>query len=622
MSKTQKPDVFSFQAEVKQLLNLMINSLYSNKEIFLRELISNASDANDKLRFEALEKPELLENEKDLVISITLNSDDRTLTISDNGIGMSRDEIIEQLGTIAHSGTAKFIESLSGEAKQDSQLIGKFGVGFYSAFIVAEHVEVLTRRAGLKASDGVRWVSTGDGNYKVETVKKQGRGTVIKLTLKPEEIEFVDNLRVSTLIRKYSDHIGFPVRLKNTDEDNTNEPINKAKALWTRPRTEIADEEYIEFYKHIAHDFMDPLTWSHNKVEGKREYTGLLFVPASAPFDLWNRESPRGLKLYVQRVFITDEATQFLPLYLRFMRGVVDSSDLSLNVSRELLQQDPAVGAIRSALTKRSISILENLASSDSEKYQIFWKEFGTVIKEGLAEDPKNKEKIASLLRFNTTLSEGLEQDRSLEAYLDSATDTQDTIYYLTAESPIAAKNSPHLESLREKRIEVLLLSDRIDEWSMQHLTEFNGKKFKDVGRGDLDLDGDDNSKNIETKPTTEEKQILERVKNILGESVDKVRMSARLKESASCLVLGEQDLSFQMREMLKASGHDAPDTIPSLELNRKHPLVERLMGETEEIYVESLSWILFEQASLIEGRPLKDPVLFIQHLNGLILKE
>ena len=622
MSKTQKPDVFSFQAEVKQLLNLMINSLYSNKEIFLRELISNASDANDKLRFEALEKPELLENEKDLVISITLNSDDRTLTISDNGIGMSRDEIIEQLGTIAHSGTAKFIESLSGEAKQDSQLIGKFGVGFYSAFIVAEHVEVLTRRAGLKASDGVRWVSTGDGNYKVETVKKQGRGTVIKLTLKPEEIEFVDNLRVSTLIRKYSDHIGFPVRLKNTDEDNTNEPINKAKALWTRPRTEIADEEYIEFYKHIAHDFMDPLTWSHNKVEGKREYTGLLFVPASAPFDLWNRESPRGLKLYVQRVFITDEATQFLPLYLRFMRGVVDSSDLSLNVSRELLQQDPAVGAIRSALTKRSISILENLASSDSEKYQIFWKEFGTVIKEGLAEDPKNKEKIASLLRFNTTLSEGLEQDRSLEAYLDSATDTQDTIYYLTAESPIAAKNSTHLESLREKRIEVLLLSDRIDEWSMQHLTEFNGKKFKDVGRGDLDLDGDDNSKNIETKPTTEEKQILERVKNILGESVDKVRMSARLKESASCLVLGEQDLSFQMREMLKASGHDAPDTIPSLELNRKHPLVERLMGETEEIYVESLSWILFEQASLIEGRPLKDPVLFIQHLNGLILKE
>ncbi len=621
MSKAQEPEVFSFQAEVKQLLHLMINSLYSNKEIFLRELISNASDANDKLRFEALERPELLTETTDFEITITLDSDNRRLTISDNGIGMSRDEIIQQLGTIAHSGTAQFIESLSGEKKQDSQLIGKFGVGFYSAFIVAERVEVYSRRADLTAQEGVRWESAGDGDYSLETVEKQDRGTIITLTLKPEETEFVDNFRVSALTRKYSDHIGFPVRIKNGEEDVTEDPVNKAQALWTRPRTEINDDEYIEFYKHLAHDFTDPLVWSHNKVEGKREYTSLMFIPASAPFDLWNRESPKGIKLYVQRVFITDEATQFLPLYLRFMRGIVDSSDLSLNVSRELLQQDPTVGSIRNALTKRCLTMIEKLSNSEPEKYGIFWKEFGAVVKEGLAEDPSNSEKIAGLMRFNSTISEGLDQDRSLDAYLDALSDGQDKIYYLIAESPTSARNSPHLESLRERGIEVLLLADRVDEWVMQHLTEFKGKPFKDIGRGDLELDDENDTKIVEAEPTKKEKEVLKRIKRLLKDKVDEVRISSRLKESASCLVLGEQDLSFQMRQMLKASGHETPDSMPSLELNPNHLLVRQLMEKEGDEQFESLSWILLEQAFLIEGRPLEDPVLFVQRVNDLIAK-
>ena len=621
MSKAQEPEVFSFQAEVKQLLHLMINSLYSNKEIFLRELISNASDANDKLRFEALERPELLTETTDFDITITLDSDNRRLTISDNGIGMSRDEIIQQLGTIAHSGTAQFIESLSGEKKQDSQLIGKFGVGFYSAFIVAERVEVYSRRADLTAQEGVRWESAGDGDYSLETVEKHDRGTIITLTLKPEETEFVDNFRVSALIRKYSDHIGFPVRIKNGEEDVTEDPVNKAQALWTRPRTEINDDEYVEFYKHLAHDFTDPLVWSHNKVEGKREYTSLMFIPASAPFDLWNRESPKGIKLYVQRVFITDEATQFLPLYLRFMRGIVDSSDLSLNVSRELLQQDPTVGSIRNALTKRCLTMIEKLSNSEPEKYGTFWKEFGAVVKEGLAEDPSNSEKIAGLMRFNSTISEGLDQDRSLDAYLDALSDGQDKIYYLIAESPTSARNSPHLESLRERGIEVLLLADRVDEWVMQHLTEFKGKSFKDIGRGDLELDDENDTKIVEAEPTKKEKEVLKRIKRLLKDKVDEVRISSRLKESASCLVLGEQDLSFQMRQMLKASGHETPDSMPSLELNPNHLLVRQLMEKEGDEQFESLSWILLEQAFLIEGRPLEDPVLFVQRVNDLIAK-
>jgi len=622
MSGAHEPETFSFQAEVKQLLHLMVNSLYSNKEIFLRELISNASDANDKLRFEALEAPELLEEQPDLEIAITLDAEKRSLTVTDNGIGMSREEMIQQLGTIAHSGTAKFLESLTGEAKEDSRLIGQFGVGFYSAFIVAERVDVLSRRAGLGAEEGVLWTSSGDGSYTIETVDKPERGTVITLTLKPDETEFLDTFRINALIRKYSDHIAFPVRLTSAgDEEGSGEPVNRAKALWTRPRTEIEDDEYVEFYKHITHDFTDPLTWSHNRVEGKREYTSLLYVPAVAPFDLWNRETPRGVKLYVQRVFITDEATQFLPLYLRFIRGVVDSSDLSLNVSRELLQQDPTVSAIRSALTKRTLDMLDRLASAEGDKYRTLWREFGVALKEGLAEDPANREKIAGLLRFNSTRSEGLEQDRSLDDYISAAPDSQTTIYYLTAESPAAARNSPHLESLRERDVEVLLLSDRIDEWVMQHLTEFKGKAFKDVTRGDLDLADGEASQKIEAELTKEQKQALKRAKRVLRDKVDEVRMSDRLKESAACLVLGEQDLGFQMRELLKATGHDAPDTAPSLELNPNHPIVG-LLARSEGQRFEDLCWMLLEQATLIEGQPLEDPTSFVRRLNDLILDE
>lgn len=623
MSGAQEPTTFSFQAEVKQLLHLMVNSLYSNKEIFLRELISNASDANDKLRFEALESPALMEEQPELEITVTLDPERRILTVSDSGIGMSREEIIEQLGTIAHSGTARFLETLSGEAKKDSRLIGQFGVGFYSAFIVAERVEVLSRRAGLAPGEGVLWTSAGDGSYTVETAEKPERGTVITLTLKPDETEFLEPVRVSALIRKYSDHIAFPVRLRNAGEDGGDEePVNRAKALWTRPRTEIDDDDYIEFYKHIAHDFTDPLAWSHNRVEGKREYTSLIYLPAVAPFDLWNREAPRGVKLYVQRVFITDEATQFLPLYLRFIRGVVDSSDLSLNVSRELLQQDPTVGAIRSALTKRSLDMLEKLAATDEKKYETFWREFGATLKEGLAEDLANRERIAGLLRFNSTRSDGPDQDRSLDEYIEAAEEGQGAIYFLTAESPTAARNSPHLEALREREIEVLLLSDRIDEWVMQHLTEFKGKTFKDVTRGDLDLENGEASQSPEAGLTKEQKQTLKRVKRVLRERVDEVRMSGRLKESAACLVLGEEDLGFQMRELLKATGHDAPDTVPSLELNPDHPLVGRLAGEGEGQRFEDLCWMLLEQATLIEGQPLEDPAAFIRRVNSLILDE
>ena len=620
MSGVQEPATFSFEAEVEQLLHLMVNSLYSNKEIFLRELISNASDANDKLRFEALKAPELLQAQPDLQITVAVDADQRILTVSDTGIGMSREEIIQQLGTIAHSGTAGFLEALSGEAKQDSQLIGQFGVGFYSAFIVAERVEVLSRRAGLAPGEAVLWSCSGDGRYTVQTVEKPERGTVVTLTLKPEETEFLDTARLSALIRKYSDHIAFPVRVSQAGEDAEAEPVNRAKALWTRPRTDIEADEYIEFYKHIAHDFTDPLSWSHNRVEGKREYTSLIYLPGVAPLDLWNRETPRGLKLYVQRVFITDDATQFLPLYLRFMRGVVDSNDLSLNVSRELLQQDPAVGAIRSALTKRTLELLGKLAGGEPDKYATFWREFGVALKEGLAEDPANREKIAGLLRFNSTVSEGLDPDRSLDAYIDAAGDGQETIYYLTGESPAAARGSPHLESLRERGIEVLLLSDRIDEWVMQHLTAFKGKTFRDVTRGDFEVKDGTDSEPPQAELTKEHKQVLKRVKRVLRDKVDEVRMSARLKESAACLVLGEQDLGYQMRELLKAAGHEAPATAPSLELNPGHPLVGRLLKEGEGPRFEDLSRLLLEQASLIEGQPLEDPASFVRRVNALIL--
>jgi molecular chaperone HtpG len=611
------PATFAFQAEVKQLLRLMVHSLYSNREIFLRELVSNASDANDKLRFEALARPELLGSAAELEIRVALDADKGLLTVSDNGIGMSRDEVIENLGTIARSGTGQFLERLSGDQRKDAQLIGQFGVGFYSAFIVADEVTVLSRRADAPASEGVRWVSAGQGEYSVETVERPERGTTVELKLKADAGEFKDAGRLRALIRKYSDHIAFPVKMPS--QGAADETVNRAKALWTRPRAEIKDEEYIEFYKQLAHDSEDPLTWSHNRVEGKREYASLLYVPSVAPFDLWNRESPKGVKLYVQRVFITDQATQFLPLYLRFVRGVVDSSELSLNVSRELLQQDEAIGAMRSALTKRVLDMLERMADEHPDKYATFWSEFGTLIKEGLVEDAANRDKLAKLLRFNTTRSSGNEQDRSLKQYLADAKPDQKNVYFLIGESATAARSSPHLETFRERGVEVLLLSDRLDEWVMQHLTEHEGKPLKDVRRGALDPAELGAETPAKPEPDNEQTQLLKRVKRVLRERVDEVRVGARLRESAACLVLNEHDLGYQMRELLQAAGHAPPPSIPSLELNPEHALVRRLENESDDGRFERLSLLLFEQAVLAEGRQLEDPAAFVKRLNELL---
>jgi len=616
MTQSAMAQTLGFQAEVRQLLHLMVHSLYSEKEIFLRELISNASDANDKLRFAAIATPELLGEGQELAIDVEIDADGGCLSVTDNGIGMSRDEVVEQLGTIAHSGTGRFLEQLTGDERNDSRLIGQFGVGFYSVFMVADSVEVLTRRADLTAADGVRWSSDGKGEFTVEHFDKSTRGTQIKLHIKADQREFLDEFRIRNLIRKYSDHISFPVRLKGAESDSS-EAVNHAKALWTRPRGEIAKDEYLEFYKHITHDFSEPLAWSHNRVEGKREYTSLLYVPSKAPFDLWNRESPRGLKLYVQRVFISDDATYFLPIYLRFVRGIVDSRDLALNVSRELLQEDPHVGSIRSALTKRVLGMLEKLAVDEPEKYATFWREFGSVLKEGLAEDSANREQLAALLRFNSTASEGDTQDRSLQAYREKMADDQDSIYYVVAESLAVARSSPHLETLREKGIEVLLLTDRIDEWMVQYLTEFDGKPLRDISRGELDVGGD----KAPVEPSAEHEELLQRVKAVLSDEIGEVRMSRRLKESPACLVLGAQDLGYQMREILKAAGHEAPESVPDLELNPEHSLIKRLAREKNEQDFDVLARLVLDQAFLSEGRTLRDPAAYVKRLNALLVK-
>ena len=610
------PSTFAFQAEIKQLLHLMVHSLYSEREIFLRELISNASDANDRLRFESLARPELTANEPELTVRVTVDAERRLLRVTDNGIGMSRDEIIENLGTIARSGTGQFLARLTGDQRKDAQLIGQFGVGFYSAFIVADEVTVLTRRADAPPADGVAWVSDGQGEYRVERVERAERGTTVELKLKADADEFLRPERLKELIRKYSDHIAFPVRLAAGGEPE--ETVNRAKALWVRPRAEIEDEEYVEFYKALAHDTEDPLIWSHNRVEGKREYTSLLFVPASAPFDLWNRESPRGVKLYVQRVFITDQATQFLPLYLRFIRGVVDSSELALNVSRELLQQDEAIGAMRSALTRRVLDMLERLAE-DADKYGKFWSEFGALLKEGLVEDSANRDRLAKLLRFSTTSTTGDDATRSLEQYLADAAPEQDAVYYLIAESPTAARSSPHLEVFKERGVEVLLLADRLDEWVMQHLTEYGGKPCKDVRRGVIDLTAPQGEEKKKEPEDRERRALLKRVKQVLRERVDEVRVGGRLRQSAACLVLNEHDLGYQMRELLAAAGHKAPVAIPSLELNPDHALVRRLDAESDPGRFERLALLLFEQAVLAEGRQLEDPAAFVARLNELL---
>lgn len=631
MSVETQKETLGFQTEVKQLLHLMIHSLYSNKEIFLRELISNASDAVDKLRFEALSKPELLEGGAELKIRVSFDKDAKTVTLEDNGIGMSREDAITHLGTIAKSGTADFMKNLSGDQKKDSHLIGQFGVGFYSAFIVADKVEVFSRRAGLDASEGVHWASKGEGEFEIATVDKADRGTRIVLHLKSGEDEFADGWRLRNIIKKYSDHIALPIELPKEQAAAEGEEapaqewevVNRASALWTRPRTEVKDEECQEFYKHIAHDYENPLSWSHNKVEGKLEYSSLLYVPARAPFDLYQREAPKGLKLYVQRVFVMDQAESFLPLYLRFIKGVVDSNDLSLNVSREILQKDPIIDSMKSALTKRVLDMLEKLAKNEPEQYKGFWKNFGQVMKEGPAEDFANKEKIAGLLRFASTQGEDGEQVVSLAEYLARAKEGQDKIYYLTGETYAQVKNSPHLEVFRKKGIEVLLLTDRIDEWLMSYLSDFDGKSFVDVARGDLDLgnlDSEEDKKAAEEVAKSKE-GLVERIKTALGDAVSEVRVSHRLTDSPAILAIGEQDLGMQMRQILEASGQKVPDSKPIFEFNPAHPLIEKLDGEQSEERFGDLSHILFDQAALAAGDSLKDPAAYVRRLNKLLVE-
>ncbi|MGQ9427056.1 molecular chaperone HtpG [Gilvimarinus sp. F26214L] len=639
MSAEALKETRGFETEAKQLLHLMIHSLYSNREIFLRELISNASDAADKLRFEALSKNELFEDDPELRIRVDFDKDAKTITVSDNGIGMSRDDVIKHLGTIAKSGTAEFLQNLTGDQKKDSRLIGQFGVGFYSAFIVADKVEVFSRRAGLAHSEGVRWESLGEAEFTVENIERPERGTTVVLHLKQDALEFADRWRLRTIIKKYSDHISLPIEMRKEAEPESAESedkekqeeqarpewetVNTATALWTRARSDIKDEEYQEFYKHISHDFSEPLTWSHNRVEGKLDYTSLLYIPQRAPFDLYNRDGARGLKLYVQRTFIMDDAEQFLPLYLRFVKGVVDSNDLSLNVSREILQKDPNIEAMRSALTKRVLDMLEKLAKKDSEKYATFWKEFGQVLKEGPAEDFSNKEKVAKLLRFSTTHTDKAEQDQSLDDYVGRMKDGQNKIYYVVAENFATAKNSPHLEVFRKKGIEVLLMYDRVDEWLVNSLMEYDGKSFQDVAKGALDL-GDLDSEEEKKKQEEVSKELeglLERTKKVLEDQVEEVRLTHRLTDSPACLVVGEYDMGAQMRRIMEAAGQTVPSSKPSLELNPEHPLVKKLDQEPDEDRFADLTRILFDQAHLAEGGALEDPGSYVQRLNKLLLE-
>ncbi|APX93822.1 molecular chaperone HtpG [Halomonas sp. 1513] len=632
MATATQEETLGFQTEVKQLLHLMIHSLYSNREIFLRELISNAADACDKLRYEALDNDALYENDSELRVEIEVDAEANSVTLRDTGIGMNRDEVIKNLGTIARSGTAEFLQQLSGEQQKDAKLIGQFGVGFYSGFIVADEVVVRTRRAGEPSEAGVEWRSKGEGEFTIAEIERPARGTEIVLYLKDDAKEFADDFRLKSLIRKYSDHIDVPVRMPKVesakDEDGnpiegsdvtTWETVNEATALWVRPKSDLSDDDYKAFYKHVAHDFSDPLTWSHNKVEGKLEYTSLLFVPGRAPFDLYERDGARGVKLYVQRVFIMDDAEQFLPLYLRFIKGVVDTKDLSLNVSRELLQQDPQVEKMKSALTKRSLDMLKKLAKDD-EAYQTFWNTFGSVLKEGPAEDYANRDKIAGLLRFATTHTDSTTQDQSLAAYVERMQEGQQKIYYIVADSFNAAKNSPHLEIFRKKGIEVLLLSDRIDEWLMSHLTEFDGKSFVDVAKGELDLgeiEGEEEKKAQEETAKAKE-DLLKRVKEALGEEVQEVKVTHRLTDSPACVVLPENEMGFQMRRIMEAAGQPLPEVKPILELNPEHALVSRLESAEGDAFGD-LARILLDQAIIAEGGHLDDPAAYVKRLNALL---
>ncbi|UXJ01573.1 molecular chaperone HtpG [Proteus mirabilis] len=615
-----------FQSEVKQLLQLMIHSLYSNKEIFLRELISNASDAADKLRFRALSDAALYENEGELHVRIATDKEKRTLTISDNGIGMTRDEVIDNLGTIAKSGTKAFLESIGQDQAKDSQLIGQFGVGFYSAFIVADKVTVRTRAAGQPADKGVFWESQGEGDYTVADIEKADRGTEITLHLREGEDEYLDDWRLRSIISKYSDHISLPVEIETKNEEDgtvTWEKINKAQALWTRNKSEISDDEYKEFYKHLSHDFADPLCWAHNRVEGKQEYTSLLYVPSKAPWDLWNREHQHGLKLYVQRVFIMDEAEQFMPNYLRFIRGLVDSNDLPLNVSREILQDSSVTRNLRSALTKRALQMLQKLADNNPEEYQTFWKEFGLVLKEGPAEDHANIEAIAKLLRFASTHNDSDAQTVSLADYVSRMVEGQDKIYYITADSYAAAKNSPHLELFRKKGIEVLLLYDRIDEWMMNYLTEFDGKSFQSVSKADESLDKlADEEKQAQQEET--DKQLapfVERVKTLLGDKVKEVKLTHRLTDTPAIVTTGADEMSTQMAKLFAAAGQQVPEVKYNFELNPNHPLVKQTAELTDETQFADWINLLLDQALFAERGTLEDPNQFIRLVNQLLAK-
>ena len=645
MSETTEKQTMGFQAEVKQLLNLMIHSLYSNKEIFLRELISNASDAADKLRFEALKDDSLLSADPELKIRVEFDSEAGTLSISDNGVGMSKQEVIDNLGTIAKSGTAQFLDKLTGDERKDSQLIGQFGVGFYSVFVVAEQADVFTRRAGVSAEAGVHWSSKGEGEFSIEPFTKADRGTKIVLKLREDDKEFANDWKLRRIVTKYSDHISLPIEMlkrempsaesESEDKDAESkqegveekvpeyEVVNKATALWTRSKSELKDEDYKGFYKHVGHDFNDPLTWSHNRVEGKLEYTSLLYIPKRAPFDMYNREAPKGLKLYVQRVFIMDDAEQFLPLYLRFVKGIVDSNDIPLNVSREILQNNKITESMKSALTKRVLDTLTKLANDKPDDYAVFWKEFGQVLKEGPAEDYANREKVAGLFRFASTRDDSAKASVSLSDYVGRMKEGQDKIYYVTGEAYQAAIASPHLEIFKKKGIEVLVLVDRIDEWMVASLSEFDGKSLQNIAKGELDLGKltDEEEKKETEKLQEESKDLIDRIKAVLGDKVAEVRATNRLTDSPACLVIGEHDMGAQMRQIMEAAGQALPDTKPNFEVNPGHPLVAKLGEESQEDRFADLTSIIFDQASLAEGGDLNDPAAYVKRINKLLLE-
>jgi molecular chaperone HtpG len=629
-----KVETLQFETEVSQLLHLMIHSLYSNKEIFLRELISNASDACDKLRFEAIADDSLLSDDSELKIQVEYDKENRTVTVRDNGIGMSRDEVITNVGTIAKSGTKEFLDSLTGDQSKDSHLIGQFGVGFYSSFIVADKVTLRTRRAGLDKNQAVQWESEGTGSYTLEETEKDNRGTEVILHLKKEEDEFLSSWRLKSIISTYSDHVPLPIEMLKEDDDSENdkdkgktenvktwETVNKASALWVRPKNEITEDEYKEFYKHVGHDFVDPLLWTHNRVEGKTEYISLLYIPSQAPFDLFEPNTKHGVKLYVQRVFIMDDAEKLLPRYMRFVRGVIDSNDLPLNISREILQSNKVIDNIRSGSVKKVLGLLEKLAKNESDKYQEFWNVFGKVLKEGPGEDFANKEKIAKLLRFASTHQDSDAQTVSLDDYIARMKPEQEKIYYISADSYAAAKNSPHLEIFKEKGIEVLLLSDRVDEWLMSHLNEYNEKTFASVAKGELDLDklGSEEDKKEREKAKKDAEGLIERIKKVLEEKVEDVRVSHRLTSSPACIVLSEQDMALYMQNLMKQAGHDMPPTKPVLEINPSHTLVQRMENEQAEDRFEDWARILFDQAILAEGGQLDDPASFVNRLNKMI---